>query len=241
MLMVYGLACATTVAYCNYVNEEQRSETPRRTTYGGYRLNPIPLTPYSTDSSERDRIVIWIAFLAILAAYLIHVLLDPLNWQYSWLVDPPSAVAVYSALRRMFGTRLWCLKIARTLGIVEIPNLNGTWLGTFTSSYDDFATSRECRMEIKQNWYSMSVLFWAENSESVSVMAGISVKNAAGPQLSYCYANRAKYDQNLADHDGTQFLRLNSEEGRAKLTGEYYTNRKDGQTRGHVVMYRKER
>lgn len=201
-------------------------------------MNPIPLTPYSTDSNERDSIVIWIAFIAILAAYVIHVLLDPLNWQYSWLVDPPSAVAVYSGLRRVFGARLWRTKIARTLGFVEIPDLNGSWVGTFTSSYDDFATNRKCRVEIKQNWYSMSVLYWAENSESVSVMAGISVTNAAGPQLSYCYANRARYDQNLADHDGAQFLTLTYEDGRVTLAGEYYTNRKDGQTRGHVTMYR---
>lgn len=201
-------------------------------------MTSIPLTPYSTDSEERDGIVFWIAALSVVVAWGVHVALQPLHWDYSWLLDPPSAVVVYNLLRRWFSSQIWRCKWVRRIGIVKIPDLNGQWKGTFTSSYDDFLIERECEVEIRQDWYRMSVLYRATNSESVSVMAGISIKNAAGPQLSYCYVNRANYDRNLADHDGTQYLLLNSEGKESRLEGEYYTNRKDGQTRGHMILRR---
>ena len=201
-------------------------------------MTAIPLTPYSTDSNERDGIVFWIAVASVIIAYAIHTLLEPFHWEYSWIIDPPSAVGVYAILRRWFSLKLWRTQLVRRMNIVSIPDLNGVWERVFTSSYDDFQVERDCRVELKQNWFSMSILYSAGKSESVSVMAGISVKNAAGPQLSYCYVNRAHFDQKLADHDGTQSLLLCTRNGLPTLEGDYYTNRKDGQTRGHMLLQR---
>jgi SMODS-associating 2TM, beta-strand rich effector domain len=201
-------------------------------------VTTIPLTPYSTDSDERDGIVIWIAIASVIVAYIIHQAIAPLHWEYGWVIDAPSAVGVYTILRRWFSLKLWRMPLVRRMNMVSIPDLNGIWAGVFASSYDEFKEERECGVEIKQNWFSMSILYQAGKSESVSVMAGISVKNAAGPQLTYCYVNRAHYDQRLADHDGTQSLLLSSPNGALTLEGDYYTNRKDGQTRGHMILRR---
>lgn len=169
-------------------------------------------------------------------AYIIHVLVVPLNWQYGWLIDAPSVVGVYGLLRTWFVRRLWRMQWTRKVGIVTIPNLAGKWEGHFTSSYD--SSKRHCIAEICQDWLTMSVIFEAGESSSVSVMAGLTLSNASGPQLNYCYVNRANFDKQLFDHDGTQWLiykKVNDEEF---LEGDYYTSRKDGQTRGHVILRR---
>ena len=70
-------------------------------------MTTIPLTPYSTDSDERDGIVIWIAIASVIVAYIIHQAIAPLHWEYGWIIHVPSAVGVYTILRRWFSLQLW--------------------------------------------------------------------------------------------------------------------------------------
>jgi len=201
-------------------------------------MNTIPLSPYSTDSEERITVPLLLAVASVVAACAIHLLVEPLHWAYSWLIDVPSVSGVFGILLYAFSNALWRVGWLRFPMGVQVPVLAGHWEGTFRSSFDDFKTVRNCSAEIRQGWLTMSVVFKSGESSSVSILAGISVKNAAGSQLSYCYVNTANYDKRLFNHDGTQYLVLRREAHHDVLEGEYYTNRKDGQTRGHMLLRR---
>lgn len=201
-------------------------------------MTAIPLTPYSTDSNERDNVLVTLVLISVVISYLIHQLVALLHWDYGWLIDAPTAAGVYVVLRQIFAGKIWRVSWIRSIARLKMPDLGGKWEGTFRSSYDDFQSDRACEMEVKQNWLTISIIFKASNSESVSILAGLATQNAAGPQLAYCYVNRAKYDLNLLDHDGTQCLVLKRDDDGDLLEGEYFTNRKDGQTRGHMVLRR---
>jgi len=145
---------------------------------------------------------------------------------------------VYAVLRQIFAEKLWTSGWIRSVAQLRIPDISGKWEGVFFSSYDDFQDERPCEMEVRQNWLTISIIFKASNSESVSIVAGLATKNASGAQLTYSYVNRANYDLSLLDHDGAQSLVLKRDAEGDLLEGDYFTNRKDGQTRGHIRLRR---
>src|SRR5437588_9523120 len=137
--------------------------------------------PYATDSRERLLVPFWIAAVSIGLAYALHltVIMSHLDL---WWVDIPSVLGFYLILYGLFERWAWRIRMFRWLRIVRVPDLQGEWKGSLTSSHTDEAGSRTeqgASVRIVQTWTQMSVAFSSEQSTSRSQIAGILL--ACGP------------------------------------------------------------
>lgn len=195
--------------------------------------------PYATDSSERDRFAFYAAAIAIALVWGTHATLEHYFVTLPWLIETPSTLGLYFAIRSFFSKYLWRLKICRAVGLVTIPDLNGTWKGELRSSYHEFKVPIECSILIEQTWTKIGIVFSTSTSSSYNTVAGISVEVIGGPQLTYEYQNRpvATAIETMQIHEGTQWLTLEQENGTSRLRGDYYNGRGRGNT-GQVLVTR---
>jgi len=112
---------------------------------------------------------------------------------------------------------------------VEIPNINGSYIGTLTSNYDNKA--RHVTMKIKQSLLSTEITVKTEESISRSVSAY--VEEVFGEtELIYTYLNEpeSKSRDRSEIHYGTATFILNEKD---HLVGKYFTDRN---TSGDMVF-----
>lgn len=192
--------------------------------------------PYATDTWERERIIIGLAFLSIGLGWLLHEILIRLSIDILWWIEIPSVMGFYGILMGLFDRYLWKLQPLRKLGIVHIPFFAGEWEGELSSSFDEYRTKVPLTILIQQTWFRMSITLSTNQSRSSSNSASLTLENPAGPTLSYQYLNEpmGSSDPRLSIHRGTAVLVL-TEDG---LEGDYYTGR-DRENHGSIVVKRK--
>ena len=72
---------------------------------------------------------------SFLLVWLLHVGLAAINFSPEWWLSVPSFAGVYSVMHWLFDRNLWRSGFLRKLGLLTVPDLNGTWRGEVTSSY----------------------------------------------------------------------------------------------------------
>jgi SMODS-associating 2TM, beta-strand rich effector domain len=194
--------------------------------------------PYATDSAERDTLAYWFAGIALGLGYLISLVIVHYKISVPWWVDSPSPIVLYFILRGWFARFLWRLGVFHTLRIVRIPDLNGTYRGHFSTSYDEQAKWSRCELKITQTWTTISILADFEESRSFNEVTGISVEGTAAPRLTYEYWNepKATSTQSMNPHRGTIWFDI-IDGDTLRLRGEYYTGRGRG-TVGSIEVAR---
>ena len=193
--------------------------------------------PYATESIERKYVPLYIAAISLLAAWGLNKTLTILQIAPPWWFDAPSVVGFYGLFYSIFDRWLWRKLILRQIGLLKIPDLNGTWDGYVVSSFDAHDTRHDASIEILQSWTRISITLRTENSKSHSLIATIITKNPSGMVLSYEYLNEPKANarETMHTHEGTAWLTLvNSGE---MFEGEYYTGR-DRQNYGSLHFER---
>src|SRR5437762_2146877 len=65
----------------------------------------------------------------------------PSGWTF--LIDSVGAMGAYGLLFAAFDRLLWRLRLFRSLGVVDAPDMSGRWVGHLRSSHDDHATEHE--------------------------------------------------------------------------------------------------
>lgn len=193
---------------------------------------------YITDSVERERVPLYIAFISLLLAWALNKVNGFMPFTLPWWIDAPSVIGFYSLLYTIFNSYLWRWQILGKMGIVKIPNLNGTWNGYVTSSFDEHAIRYDATIRIIQNWTKISIILETNYSKSTSLIATIVTKDPSGIVLSYEYLNEPKADakNTMHAHRGTASLTLRPDGN--TLEGEYYTGR-DRQNFGILRFERK--
>lgn len=173
------------------------------------------------------------AFVSVVAAWLLNT-----HVSFPWWVDAPSVWAFFGLLYVLFDHQLWKLKALRAIGVVVVPDLNGTWQGSGTSSYDDHKESHQLTLEIRQTWTQLSIVLVSANSRSQSTVGSVLVANGE-PVLMYEYVNepRTNAAETMHTHRGMANLTLHREGGTDVLSGEYYTGR-DRRTIGSLQFKR---
>jgi len=143
--------------------------------------------PYATDSNERSKVNAGVAFLSVLAAWLLNR-----NISFPWWIDAPSVWGFFALFYAVFDHHLWKWKLFRRAGIIAVPDLNGSWQGRGASSYDNHQSESELFLEIRQTWTHLSVVLKSPHSRSCSAVGALLTSKGCGPVLIYEYLNEPR-------------------------------------------------
>ena len=189
------------------------------------------MIPYGTDSSERSRLSIGLIFVSMIISPPITSLLNQglaaIGHTLPWFIESPSPLLVFSAFYFLLDNWAWRWPLLRWLGLVKIPDLNGTWDGVLQSSETKFQDTYPVELEINQTWTRIRVRLRARSSRSNSTSVGIEVESPLGTTLSYEYLSEPYVDarESMNVHRGTARLGLTRSDTDDLLAGDYYTGR----------------
>jgi hypothetical protein len=129
----------------------------------------------------------------------------------------------YGIFYHLFDKFIWPLQIGK-FSFSSIPNLQGTWVGTIHSSYND-TDYDGIVIYIHQTWSRVSVHLQTQTSGSRSTMAAINTLGSSEATLKYEYMNEptARSMQTMSIHRGTANMRLSPDS--CLLEGDYFTGR----------------
>lgn len=193
------------------------------------------------------RLILVLLVVATIVTLSLYKALGLIEWRGVWIGFTKIgivATAVYG-LWEVFRRWLWRWKWFQGW-LVDVPDLNGEWLGTASSSYVDPTTGkagepRQVLLEIVQTFTSISIAFHALTltSQSNSVAANfVTDPDARRRRLVYTYLNEPSVLASELDiHFGTAILDIHGSPP-DNLTGSYLTGRKE-QTKGSLEFKRK--
>jgi hypothetical protein len=144
--------------------------------------------PYSTDSSERERVFAIMAVVTIGLVWLLHLTLGSFYWWW----NPITIMGLYGVLYLVFGKVIWRVRLLRTFRLVRTPDLSGTWKGEIKLASRWLGKKQEATLTINQTWTRVSIIFETETSRAHSLIASILTQQPEGPVLSYEYLNEPK-------------------------------------------------
>lgn len=140
------------------------------------------------------------------------------------LVDSLGFFGSYGVLYKMFEDGGWKHPIWRKLGVVVVPDLSGSYRGTFKSSYRDEVgenATGAVRVEIEQKFSSVRVWCYFERSKSRSRIASFASESDGRWILSYTYWNDPAIDapMSMQSHSGAGRFWAGGERG---VEGDYF-------------------
>lgn len=196
--------------------------------------------PYATDSSEREVLVYYFAVMAVALAYLLYLMVDQLHVRIPWWAAVPSPMPIYLVILAAFTRHMWRWSPLRKLGIVKIPDLNGTYRGHLWTSHEG-GEKHACTLLISQTWTRISIRGRFFESSSFNMVTGVSVEDTSAPRLTYEYWNIPASDApgSMQAHRGTIWFDITLEGSAIALTGDYYTGR-GRETIGRIEVRREE-
>src|SRR5699024_9862572 len=131
---------------------------------------------YSIDV-ERNKVFFYIAAISIIisgsVSYVINLVI--LTIPYIEFTISIASMAVFGTLYSVFDKVIWKLEFLKKIGIVQTPNLNGTWEGEFSSSYYNFEKSFPAKFVIEQTWSKICIMGEFNYSTSSSYTASLKV------------------------------------------------------------------
>lgn len=159
----------------------------------------------------------------------VAIAVNGLHLDKPWMKALSVLPLVLVLLFGVFDQFLWHQNLV--LKFVKMPDLRGTWVGTYDSEFIDDngerqRTSGPIALVIKQTYSDVSIRLLAEKSRSVSTLARMQAQDSGEFYLDYIYANapKLKHRQELDNHFGSSRLILPSVRP-IKFTGEYWTDR----------------
>ncbi len=181
--------------------------------------------PYATDSNERRLVPVLIALVSLIAAFALGKFLEYTSLTIPWWFDSPAILGFYGVFYSIFNKLLWKCKIFRKIGLVKLPNLNGSWKGYGTSSFNEHSEKYDATFTIEQNWNRISIVGKFKVSKSYSLTASIFVDDKDGITISYEYMNEPSPHaaKTMEIHRGFHSLTLNP--NGKEMSGPYYSGR----------------
>ena len=182
---------------------------------------------HSYEIEGRARVAVALAVASILMIWLLHVVLDAVNFEPQWWLSVPSFAGCYSGLHWFFDRYVWKSELLRKLKLIQLPDLNGRWIGEVTSSYSQDGCTHSVSVVILQRWSKILVRLESEHSRSRSISASLRTVDLLNAELSYQYVNEPMSNApgTMEIHRGTATLELIG----SSLEGDYYTGRGRGE------------
>ena len=195
---------------------------------------------YATDSGERRLIPGVLVVLSVIVAYGFGAIVTALSIEIPWWLDAPSVLGFYGLFYFAFNEYVWRWPLLRRVRLINLPDLNGTWTGILTSSFDKHTEQHSVTVEVSQTWRQMAVRLETRGSVSCSESAALRTQQTCRHTLSYEYFNEPKAPSasTMHAHRGTARLTMDEAGNRNVLEGEYYTGR-DRQMYGTLRLERR--
>ena len=192
---------------------------------------------YAIDSRERVAVVRILFMASALVSAVATVLIPSDLIPMRWMLPIPSIALVFGVSYWAFDNWLWRWALLRTMRLISVPDLRGTWTGTIASSYSEFETNQHVTVSVEQTWTKLAVRLNAAESRSWSVTASVLTNAPEGMVLTYLFDNEPKAESARTMHRfrGTAIL-VSDTSGR--LEGDYYTGR-GRETHGSIKLRRR--
>lgn len=151
--------------------------------------------------------------------------MESTSFNIPWWLDSPAIIGFYGIFYSIFNKWLWKCNIFRKIRLVKLPNLNGSWKGYVTSSYDEYSEKYDADFEIKQDWNRISIMGKFKMSKSYSISGSILIDDRTEITVSYDYMNEpfTQSTNTMAIHRG--FNRLSLSPNGKELSGLYFSGR----------------
>lgn len=182
---------------------------------------------YSMDRHPKEKILFWLAFIAIMATPYINTLFKLLEAHLGGLTLPLSGFSVFLVFGGIFWAfdrHLWKCKIVRKF--LLMPDLNGSWVCEGRTDIKEGQPTNyawQGEIDITQSWSKFIIRLKTGNSISFSTAASIRRIDSHGYRVLYLYENDPKSVQSgLNKHEGAAEISFNFDctEGE----GNYYTD-----------------
>lgn len=186
---------------------------------------------YSIDNHPKDKVLFFLAFIAIASAPGINTLFqDFLQWleaSTGWVNSVTTAIPVFA----LFGFFYWIFnkflwRVSTLRRILLVPDINGKWsVDGLTTLKNGTEAEIEWRgtITITQSWSKILIHLQTPQSSSKSVSGSIHLDEGVGYRVLYQYQNAPSADQHdLEKHSGSVELMFDLEGSSAK--GYYYTD-----------------
>lgn len=170
--------------------------------------------------------ILLLIFVSTAISYGLSKFVESYNINVPFYISIPSITGIYAGLFSLFEKYFWKLSLFKKLGIVCGDNLNGKWMGTLKSSYDNFETEYPAQLEIRQSATKIKIYGIFNKSKSVSIHENFGKNEVDGKvALYYFYRNEPNYDavQSMAVHEGS--VKLFYDDKNNILEGYYYSGR----------------
>jgi len=171
-----------------------------------------------------------LAALSVLASWGLFEIVKAIQITPPWWFDMPSLMGFYGLFYTVFDRWLWRAPIIRRIGLVKVPDLNGKWEGSTTSSFDEHRGHRAASIQILQTWTRIRIDLETADSRSCSQTAAVITKIPDCAIISYEYLNEPKADATatMHAHRGTARHTWCMIDDSETFDGEYYTGRDRG-------------
>ena len=148
----------------------------------------------------------------------------------------PSVVGFYGGLYKLFDRYCWRWGLLRSIGIVNVPTLDGCWTGFVRSSHDGHDEKHLVSVQIRQDWTQMQITLKGQFSQSYSFLAAVLTHAPEGVVLAYEYRNEPipNATDTMQMHYGTARLTMSPP---GVMQGFYYTGR-GRQNYGYIRLSR---
>jgi|SRR5579862_2269741 len=180
--------------------------------------------PFATNSTERQHIPFFLAFIAIAAGIVTSWALSVFHIDVPWWAPPLDTMTFYGLLFWIFDRFIWKWRLIQYLQISRLPVLVGEWHGQVEPA-ERIArgSAMQVTVTISQSWLGLSIRGVTSQSRSHSLSASLLVGDEN--TLTYEYMNEplANAPATMHAHRGTANLTL--QQGGTVLEGEYYSGR----------------
>lgn len=154
--------------------------------------------------SKLSHQIIFLIILPVISAVFAYIfnffLQEHIPYPWIFLIDSFGILGMYSLLFQLINYSLWQLFPVGLFQVVDVPNLNGTWIGKLRSSYDKNTTPYGVRVEVIQTFSNIKVYSYFRRSWSFSIVADF-YKEADGRKvLHYIYRNEPRNNASPGMH-----------------------------------------
>lgn len=178
---------------------------------------------HSYDLEGRGRVVVALAAASVMLVWLLHAGLGAVDYEPQWWLSVPSFAGAYSLLYWLFDRYVWRFGLLRKLGLIQVPDLNGTWSAEIESSEGKDGPAQPFPIVMVQRWSKLIITVDTQYSRSRSITASLRTVDLPNPELCYLYINEPKANapESMSMHRGTAVLEVKDN----LLEGDYYTGR----------------